>query len=167
MKIAIYSFYITQIQLWKCKTLFHSIIYKIFDLLASINPFVPNAPFLSPLKKSENQVFWCFQVVEVERFRNKWVKNEDELFVVSFRFKICWFIPPQIFHHGKRMETAISRYFRPKLVHWNESVYCTPIDRALKMRFSEGSGSILQLTIPELWRFLRNQLRRCLDKINT
>ena len=154
MKIAIYSFYITQIQLWKCKTLFHSIIYKIFDLLVSINPFVPNAPFLSPLKKSENQVFWCFQVVEVERFRNKWVKN-------------TWFIPPQIFHHGKHMETAISRHFRPKLVHWNESVYCTPIDRALKMWFNKGSGSFLRPTIPELWRFLRNQLRRFLDKINT
>ena len=35
----------------------------------------------------------------------------------------------------------ISRHFRPKLVHWNESVYCTPIDRALKMRFNRGSGS--------------------------
>ena len=26
----------------------------------------------------------------------------------------------------------LSRYFRPKLVHWNESVYCTPFDRPLK-----------------------------------
>ena len=29
------------------------------------NPFVPNAPFLYPLKTSENRaVSWCFQVVE-------------------------------------------------------------------------------------------------------
>ena len=62
---------------------------------------------------------------------------------------------------------CLNRYFRSKLVHWNESVYCIPIDRALKVRFNEGSGSFLRLTIPELWRFLRNQLRRFLDKINT
>ena len=59
------------------------------------------------------------------------------------------------------------RHFRLKLVHWNESVYCTPIDKALKMRFKEGSGNFLRPTIPELWRFLWNQLRRFLDKINT
>ena len=59
-----------------------------------------------------------------------------------------------------------NRHFRPKLVHWNESVYCTPIHRALKMRFNEGSGSFLRPTIPELWRFLWSQLRRFLDKIN-
>ena len=40
-----------------------------------VNPFVPNAPFLYPLKKSENlTVFWCFQGVEKECIRNKWVK---------------------------------------------------------------------------------------------
>ena len=59
-----------------------------------------------------------------------------------------------------------TRHFRPKLVNWNECVYCTPIDRALKMWFSEGSGSFLWPTIPELWRFLWNQLRRFLDHIN-
>ena len=32
---------------------------------ASVNPFVPNAPFLHPLKTSENRkVFWCFQGVQ-------------------------------------------------------------------------------------------------------
>ena len=30
-----------------------------------INPFIPNAPFLYPLKTSENcKVFWCFQGVD-------------------------------------------------------------------------------------------------------
>ena len=34
-------------------------------LLPRLNPFVPNAPFLYPLKISEiRKVFWCFQGVE-------------------------------------------------------------------------------------------------------
>ena len=33
----------------------------------ALNPFVPSAPFLYPLKTSENlNVFWCFQGVEEE-----------------------------------------------------------------------------------------------------
>ena len=37
-----------------------------------INSFVLNTPFLYPLKTSENlTVFWCFQGVEKECFRNK------------------------------------------------------------------------------------------------
>ena len=43
-----------------------------------------------------------------------------------------------------------TRHFRPKLVNLNESVYCTPIDRASKMWFNERSGSFLWPTIPEL-----------------
>ena len=40
-----------------------------------INPFVPNAPFLYPLKTSENlSVFWCFQGVEKGCLGNEWVK---------------------------------------------------------------------------------------------
>ena len=68
-----------------------------------------------------------------------------------------------------KLQTKIAqiRHFRPKLVCWNESVHCTPIDRTLKMRFNEGSGSFLRPTVPELWGFLWNQLRRFLDKINT
>ena len=44
-------------------------------------------------------------------------------------------------------------HFRPKLLHWNKRVYCTPIDRALKMWFNEGSGNLLRPTIPALWIF--------------
>ena len=44
--------------------------------LSKINPFVHNAPFLYPLKTSENRyVFWCFQGVEKERIGNKWFKD--------------------------------------------------------------------------------------------
>ena len=39
------------------------------------NPFVPNAPFLYPLKTSENlTVFSCFQGIEKGCIGNDWVK---------------------------------------------------------------------------------------------
>ena len=38
------------------------------------NPFVPNAPFLYPLKTLENLTFFlCFRGVEKECIGNKWV----------------------------------------------------------------------------------------------
>ena len=52
--------------------------FKIFSVtyfFLHTNPFVPNAPFLYPLKTSENlKVFWCFQGVEKRCIGNKWVK---------------------------------------------------------------------------------------------
>ena len=42
-----------------------------------INPFVPTAPFLYPLKTSEHfTFFWCFQGVEKGYIGNEWVKNK-------------------------------------------------------------------------------------------
>ena len=42
------------------------------------NPFVRNAPFLYPLKRSENfTVFRCFQGVEKGCIRNKWVNLDS------------------------------------------------------------------------------------------
>ena len=44
--------------------------------LFNFNSFVPNVPFLYPLKTSENRkVFWCFQGVEKVYIGNKWVKT--------------------------------------------------------------------------------------------
>ena len=41
-----------------------------------VNPFVPNAPFLYPLKTSENRkVFWCFQGVDKGCIGNKRVNE--------------------------------------------------------------------------------------------
>ena len=55
--------------------LYESISYN-WSLLYSLDPFVPNAPFLYPLKTSENRkVFWCFQGVEKVCIGNKWVKE--------------------------------------------------------------------------------------------
>ena len=44
--------------------------------LNTVNPFVPSAPFLYPLKTSESQtVFWCFQGVGKGCIGNKWVNK--------------------------------------------------------------------------------------------
>ena len=49
---------------------------EIADLF-TFNLFVCNAPFLYPLKISENlKVFWCFQGVEKWCIGNKWVNKE-------------------------------------------------------------------------------------------
>ena len=43
----------------------------------SVNLFVPNAPFLYPLKTSKNfTVFWCFQGLEKGCIGNEWVKRK-------------------------------------------------------------------------------------------
>ena len=40
----------------------------------AFKPFVSNAPFLYPLKTSENlTIFWCFQGIERECIGNEWV----------------------------------------------------------------------------------------------
>ena len=39
-----------------------------------INPFVPYAPFLDPLKTSENRKVFCFHVLEKGCIGNEWVK---------------------------------------------------------------------------------------------
>ena len=52
----------------------------------SLNPFVPNPPFLDPLKTSENlSVFWYFQGVEKEYISNKWVTQQNS----ASRYTVC------------------------------------------------------------------------------
>ena len=73
--------------------------------LVEINPFVPNAPFLYPLKTSENRkVFWCFQRVEKGCIGNEWVKFKNLInlklnFLIYF---ILYFIS-YIFHSCKKL----------------------------------------------------------------
>ena len=46
----------------------------------NINPVVPNAPFLYPLKASENcKVFWCFYEVEKGGIGNEWIKDVTKM----------------------------------------------------------------------------------------
>ena len=86
------------------------VIIKIYlvTIFHQLNPFLPNTPFLYPLKTSENRkVFWCFQEVGKACIGNKWVKafksclwrNEtsrlDEWVVrilCSVNFKCLWLV---------------------------------------------------------------------------
>ena len=66
-----------------------------------VNPFVPKAPFLCPVKTSENfTLFWCFQEVEKKCIENKWVngKGQQKLLTTETRFfyKTWWFSGNQI-----------------------------------------------------------------------
>ena len=50
---------------------------SLVNFVSNVNPFVPNAPFLYPLKISENrEVFRCFQGEEKGCIGNKWVKGK-------------------------------------------------------------------------------------------
>ena len=50
--------------IWKCRR-------------SLINPLVPNAAFLYPLKASENRKVFCFQGVEKGCIGKKWVKGSQ------------------------------------------------------------------------------------------
>ena len=51
--------------------------YEQIPLIRDFNPFVSNAPFLYPLKTSENRkVFRCLQEVEKGCIGNEWVNTE-------------------------------------------------------------------------------------------
>ena len=63
------------IQRTNIKADFCSYLIKLNPVWIKLNPFVPNAPFLCPLKTSENRnVFWCFQGVEKECIGKERVK---------------------------------------------------------------------------------------------
>ena len=46
-----------------------------------INPFVPDATFVYPLKTPE-KVFWCFQGVEKGCIGNEWINHDFVIFNV-------------------------------------------------------------------------------------
>ena len=98
------------------------------------------------LKKTSAQVFTC-KFYKIFHKTYLWRKFASSCFWKCFFYITllddCFYIFEDL-----------TRHFRPRLVHWNESVYCIPIDRALKMRFNEGSSSFLRPVIPELWWFL-------------
>ena len=50
--------------------------FTISEIL-DINPFVPNAPFIYPLKTENLKVFQCFQELEKGCFRSKWVNFKN------------------------------------------------------------------------------------------
>ena len=48
-----------------------------------LNPFVPNASFLCPLKTGNRKVFWCFQWLEKRGIGNKWVNLFVQMYLLS------------------------------------------------------------------------------------
>ena len=78
--VALSSFLSFNIFLYTQKTSGHLWCSDVFRVcryrpVSDINPFVPSAPFLYPLKTSEKRkVFWCFQGVEKGYIGKKWVK---------------------------------------------------------------------------------------------
>ena len=64
-----------------------------------INPFVPNAPFLYPLKTSENlTAFWFFHGVEDGCTGNEWVKGQSYHYIENSRQFIYKVIQLSDFH---------------------------------------------------------------------
>ena len=56
-------------------------------LLQTFNPFVPNASFLYPLKRSENRkIFLCFQGVDKGCIGNKWAKTYLAMSILHKKF---------------------------------------------------------------------------------
>ena len=73
--------------MWKWST-FVSTTLLMKTKIKKINPFVPNAPFLYPLKTSENlTVFWCFQGVGKRCIGSKWIKFTNNEYMKIF--SIC------------------------------------------------------------------------------
>ena len=50
--------------------------HQVFLHKLYVNPFVPNAHFLYPLKTSENCKIFCFHEVEKGCIGNEWVKTD-------------------------------------------------------------------------------------------
>ena len=90
------------------------------SLRGSLNPIVPNAPFLYPLKTSENfKVFFCFQGVE------KWFwKLYNEISVKTSVFGVAAELKPAIAientHIYHMTETFIKGCFRSS----HQEVFC-------------------------------------------
>ena len=79
------------------------------------------------------------------------LKSELQLWTVS---ELGIFHTLALNFNGWTFEVIIIRHFRPTSVHLNESVYCKPIDKTLKMLFIEESNSFLWPIIPGLWKLL-------------
>ena len=72
------------------------------------NPFVSSAPFLYPLKTSENlTVFWCFQEVDKGCIGNEWIKT-------------CWCLSVKQETKGKNWTKLLFLGETQNMVHLND-----------------------------------------------
>ena len=64
--------------------------YETHEIAVHFNSFVPSAPFLYPLKASENRkLFRCFHAVEEGCIGNEWVKYNTAV-VIRTRIFLDW-----------------------------------------------------------------------------
>ena len=84
----------------RCEPFINEMGVKWWLLFSSLNPFVPNACFLYPLKTLGNRkVFWCFQGVEKGCNGKEWVNYSD---ILKYNDRI----------HGNREKSYISKVER-------------------------------------------------------
>ena len=102
-----------------------------------INPFVPNAPFLYPLKTSKNhKVFWCFQGVEKGCIGSKWANDPTSSGPVKLIFEA---------HSYAANEQSVAAAGQPLKYFWpNTSRYMLTccnmlLERASSHRFVNNS----------------------------
>ena len=89
--------------------------HKDINLKQPFNAFVPNAPFLYPLKISENlTVFWCFQGVEKEWIGNEWVKLFSHTWIYVYHVFQSF---PKSFIKGKSTNSSYDLH-SPKCQKW-------------------------------------------------
>ena len=122
-----------------CKKAFDSVprngILKVLELahvpMKTINPFVPNASFLYPLKTSENlTVFWCFQGMKKGWIRNEWVNtikdfNEYMGYQIIPKFHRNWSHQISEVLHKKRIDAEyFNKERKTKLHDKNKLISC-------------------------------------------
>ena len=82
-------------------------------IINQLNPFVPNTPFLYPLKTSENRnIFWCFLGIGKGCIGNKWVKRT---FKTGTRSRINELAPSNLSHSAlNNRDITISNFSQKK-----------------------------------------------------
>ena len=113
-----------------------------------VKPFVPNAPFLYPLKTSENrQIFRCFQRVEKGCIENKWIKikanintfqsNPSKHFNVVSTFSFGWCDVATWDNVIQRWNNVV--YFNVEIYNVESTLTWTTLDNVKTTSFSTSS----------------------------
>ena len=140
-----------------------------------INPFVPNAPFLSPLKTSDfytpwkrQKTFgWCFQGVEKECIGNKWVNGTKQTTTVykldtksiqvtfnkkplkrTFSFKLLGMLWDRYFFAISCEKTAVQSMVLSRFHHCNALLSNIP---KYKKATAKSSGRLGCVCDEEMW----------------
>ena len=112
-----------------------------YILLHPTNPWNLVEPWLA--RKVHAQLYYIFLFCSIitTQLLSTSIKSEWQFWPVS---ELGIFHTLALKFKDWPFDVIVTRHFRPKLVHLNESVYCKPIDRTLKMLFIEESHSFLR-----------------------